>query len=324
MSTEVGAVHERHAAVEEERGRFPLFAAAWMALRKDAVKPRTYDKISAIVTKDLIPALRHANIATLTTPEAMRALAPITKRAPHMSIKALGYLNDMVDHAIKTGVREDGKTLSLRGAVKLPKSTPVPAAEDPKELRQVLLAIDRYPTPCVRTALQLTALTALRPSNVVKARWSQIDLQQGVWKIPGKWMKTAEDHSVPLPKQVVALLIDARRWSGKDDWVFPTLSRRGTPHLHRDTLSKALRESGLQGKHVPHGFRASLRTVAREEFNVDIDVLEAQLAHSRGNSTQRAYNRARHLQKRTIVMQDWADYLDVLRQSGDATDSAPE
>src|SRR5690606_35567805 len=105
-----------------------------MALRKDTVKPRTYDKISAIVTKDLVPALRHANIATLTTPEAMRALTPIIKRAPHMAIKALGYLNDMVDHAIKTGVREDGRTLSLRGAVNLPKSTPVPAAEDPKEL----------------------------------------------------------------------------------------------------------------------------------------------------------------------------------------------
>src|SRR5690606_40895467 len=69
-------------------------------------------------SKDLIPALRHTNIATLTTPEAMRALAPIIKRAPHMAIKALGYLNDMVDHAIKTGVREDGRTLSLRGAVK--------------------------------------------------------------------------------------------------------------------------------------------------------------------------------------------------------------
>lgn len=305
----------RHAAVEEEHGRFPLFAHAWMAVREDEVKPRTYDKINAIVTKDLIPALRHTNIATLTTPEAMRALAPIIKRAPHMAIKALGYLNDMVDHAIKTGIREDGRTLSLRGAVKLPRATPVPAATDPDSLRNVLLAIDAYPNDVVRGALTLTALTALRPSNIVEARWSQIDLAKQVWIIPGERMKVGEEHSLPLPKQAVALLKKAAEWRDGSDWVFPAQSRRGIPHISRDSLSKALRESGLRGEHVPHGFRASLRTMAREAFEIDIDVLEAQLAHSRGNATERAYNRAKHLKKRVEVMQRWADYLDELRQS---------
>ena len=80
----------------------------------------------------------------------------------------------------------------------------------------------------------------------------------------------------------------------------------------RDTLSKALRDNGLAGKHVPHGFRASLRTMAREELDADIDALEAQLAHSVGDATQKAYNRARLLKKRVEIMQQWADYLDRL------------
>lgn len=300
------------ATVEAEHGRFPAFAATWLTERAKAVKPRTLDKMTAIVEKDLIPALRHTHIASLTTPEAMRALEPIIERAPHMAIKAVGYLNDMIDQAIKDGVREDGKTLSLRGAVKLPRSTPVPAAEDPDELKRVIHAIAQYPNQIVRVALHLTALTALRPSNVVQARWGQINLQKSIWEIPGQLMKTGEDHSLPLPRQAIALLKDARAWGGRDGWVFPALSRRTTPHLHRDTLSKALRESGLRGRHVPHGFRASLRTLAREEFDVDIDVLEAQLAHSRGNATQRAYNRTKHLRQRAQVMQRWADYLDQL------------
>lgn len=300
------------ATVEVEDGRFPVFAANWLVEREKVVKPRTLDKMTAILEKDLVPALRHANIASLTTPEAMRALQPIIERAPHMAIKAVGYLNDMIDKAIKDGVREDGKTLSLRGAVKLPRSTPVPAAEDPDDLKRVIHAIARYPNQIVRAALQLTALTALRPSNVVQARWDQIDLQKSIWKIPGELMKTGEDHSLPLPRQAVALLEEARFWGARDGWVFPALSRRTTPHLHRDTLSKALRDSGLRGRHVPHGFRASLRTVAREEFDVDIDVLEAQLAHSPGNATQRAYNRAKHIRQRARVMQRWADYLDQL------------
>lgn len=313
----------KHATAEAEHGRFPTFAAMWLREQKKKVKPRTFDKMTAIVEKDLIPALRHAYIATLTTPEAMRALAPIIKRAPHMAIKALGYLNDMVDHAIKQGAREDGRTLSLKGAVTLPKATSVPAAETPDTLRSVLVAIDRYSNEIVRTALQLTALTALRPSNIAEARWEHIDTKNAVWTIPGEFMKTGEDHPLPLPTQAIALLEKAKEWSGKDGWVFPALSRRGTPHLHRDTLSKALRESGLQGIHVPHGFRASLRTLAREEFGIDIDVLEAQLAHSRGSATEQAYNRAKHLKSRAVVMQRWADWLDELRQKPQKTINSP-
>ncbi|TDK26254.1 DUF4102 domain-containing protein [Luteimonas aestuarii] len=307
------------ATAEAEHGRFPTFAGAWLEEQKKNVKPRTFDKMTAIVGRDLIPALRQANIATLTTPEAMRALGPIKKRAPHMAIKAVGYLNDMVDYAIKQGVREDGRTLSLKGAVKLPKAISVPSAQTPDALRGVLVTIDRYPNEIVRTALQLIALTVLRPSNIAEARWEHIDTENAVWKIPGEFMKTGEDHLVPLPTQALDLLNKAREWSRKDGWVFPALSRRGTPHLHRDTLSKALRDSGLKGQHVPHGFRASLRTLAREEFGIDIDVLEAQLAHSRGNATEQAYNRAKHLKSRAVVMQRWADWLDQLRRSAGKT-----
>src|SRR3546814_12020084 len=59
-------------------------------------------------------------------------------------------------------------------------------------------------------------------------------------------------------------------------------------------------------------FRASFRTLAREELDIDIDVLEAQLAHSVGDATQRAYNRARHFKRRAEASQFWADYLDGL------------
>src|SRR3546814_846135 len=103
-----------------------------------------------------------------------------------------------------------------------------------------------------------------------------------------------------------------RRGGEKRDWVFPAISERQSQHMHRDTLSKALRTSGLRNKHVPHGFRASFRTLAREELDIDIDVLEAQLAHSVGDATQRAYNRARHFKRRAEASQFWADYLDGL------------
>ncbi|CDM25199.1 Putative CP4-like integrase [Castellaniella defragrans 65Phen] len=52
-----------------------------------------------------------------------------------------------------------------------------------------------------------------------------------------------------------------------------------------------------------------LRTVARERMKVDIDVLEAQLAHAKADDVQAAYDRAKFEDERRKVMQVWADFL---------------
>jgi integrase len=87
--------------------------------------------------------------------------------------------------------------------------------------------------------------------------------------------------------------------------------------MHRDTLSKILRESGLRGVTVTHGFRATLRTIAREKFRVDADVLEAQLAHAKKDEIQAAYDRTQFLEERHKLVQGWADYLESQSKSAE-------
>ncbi|HET8898344.1 MAG TPA: integrase [Rhodanobacteraceae bacterium] len=77
-----------------------------------------------------------------------------------------------------------------------------------------------------------------------------------------------------------------------------------------------MRRIGFQDRHATHGFRAMLRTMARERLAVDMDVLEAQLAHAKRGEVQKAYDRTTFDDKRREVMQTWADYLDVLRDEG--------
>ena len=55
----------------------------------------------------------------------------------------------------------------------------------------------------------------------------------------------------------------------------------------------------------------------REVFKVDIDVIEAQLAHVGGKTHGGAYDRATFADERVTVLQHWADYLDKLRQGAD-------
>jgi len=176
----------------------------------------------------------------------------------------------------------------------------------------------------VRSALLLAAWTALRPGVIASARWDEIDLDRAEWHIAGleedgrRRMKTGHDHIVSLPSQAVAMLKDMQQFSGGAEYVFPAVGKMRNPHLHRDALSRALRLMGFAGTHSTHGFRAMLRTVARERLRVDFDVLEAQLAHAKRDQIQAAYDRTQFDDERREAMQRWADYLDQQMAVGEA------
>jgi integrase len=159
-------------------------------------------------------------------------------------------------------------------------------------------------------------LTAMRPGIVASARWSEMDLDAAEWSVPGPRMKMRHAHIVSLPRQAIAALREMIPYTGGKEFVFPPLARQETPHLHRDSLSAALRRMGFAGRHATHGFRGMLRTVARERLGIDPDILEAQLAHAKKGDVQKAYDRTTFGEPRRKAMQAWADYLDQLK-SGD-------
>lgn len=298
----------------KERGMFPAVAREWLAFKKRSVGAETYRKAELVTEGDLIPALRRHAIADLATKDCTRALRDIAERAPHLAAKGRQYLSGIVDYAIKEGLRDDGKLLSLRGVIPTFDKGHIAAITKPAELAALLRAIDGYSAPLTRSALQLASLTAMRPAIIASARWAHIDLDAAEWHVPGDLMKMGNDHVVPLPRQAIALLRELHKTTSQDEFVFPSPARQKTPHLHRDALSKALRDMGFQGKHATHGFRGTLRTMARERLGVDIDVLEAQLAHAKKGDVQKAYDRTTFDDQRREVMQGWADYLDNLRR----------
>jgi len=128
-------------------------------------------------------------------------------------------------------------------------------------------------------------------------------------------MKMDFDHVVPLSKQSLAIIQKLRLMNLSKTYLFPNI---GNPkkHMSRDTLSKAIRSMGFQGRHTAHGFRAMARTAIREKLDWDKEVIECQLAHAPEGSLGRTYDRVLHIDKRIIMMQEWADYLDDISQGG--------
>ena len=73
---------------------------------------------------------------------------------------------------------------------------------------------------------------------------------------------------------------------------------------------------GFKDRMTAHGFRALARTTIREKLHYDPDVIECQLAHKAAGPLGEAYNRAQFIEKRTIMMQEWSDYIDQLATHG--------
>ena len=112
----------------------------------------------------------------------------------------------------------------------------------------------------VAACLRFLILTGVRTSEARLAAWSEIDLANKVWAIPGARMKVkGKEHRVPLSPQALAILEQQR---GKHPVaVFP--GRRGAQGPSEGALIQLLKRTGCDA--TVHGFRASLKTWASEE-----------------------------------------------------------
>lgn len=181
------------------------------------------------------------------------------------------------------------------------------------ELPGLLQAIDGYVgSEHTRLALQLMSLTFVRTSELIGARWSELDLSAGRWNIPAERMKMKTPHVVPLSRQAKAVLERLKTISFGRDLVFPGDVNPAKP-MSNNTVLFALYRLGYRGRMSGHGFRGVASTVLHEA-GWPHEHIELQLAHQERNAVSAAYNHAVYLESRTKLMQAWADYLDGARQ----------
>lgn len=158
-------------------------------------------------------------------------------------------------------------------------------------------------------ALEFAILTAVRSGEVRGTTWDEINLNSKVWTIPEERMKNGVGHRVPLSDSSVLLIKNMPRFEG-NNYVFPS-PRGGT--LSDMSLSAVLKRMNLD--YVPHGFRSTFRDWASERTHYPRDVAEMALAHTIKDKTEAAYRRGDLLVKRTLMMQDWADFLNTSNKS---------
>lgn len=108
----------------------------------------------------------------------------------------------------------------------------------------------------VRAALRLAPYVFVRPGELRKAEWAEIDLDRAEWRIPAEKMKMRVMHIVPLARQVVEQLRALALYSGGGRYLFPGMWSRTAP-ISDMTLLGGLRRLGYgKDEMTVHGFRS--------------------------------------------------------------------
>ena len=310
---------EERAAVQAEQQKqestLELVAREWYDKHLASWTPAYSVKVLAQMERDIFPPVGRKPTSSLTAPELLDVLRKVESRgAVETAHRLLQICGQIFRYAIATGRAERDPAADLKGALTPFKSTSFATMTDPTEISALLRDIESYTgNTIVRSALKLAPYVFVRPGELRRAEWAEFNLEGAEWRIPAERMKMRVVHIVPLARQVVDILEDLRQYSGHTRYLFPSM-RANTAPISDVTLLAALRRMGHEkGSMTVHGFRSMASTLLNEQ-GYNRDWIERQLAHGEKNSVRAAYNYAEYLPERRRMMQEWADYLDGLRE----------
>ncbi|MDC9588374.1 tyrosine-type recombinase/integrase [Xenorhabdus sp. XENO-10] len=301
------------AAQGEISNTFESIAREWYEGRKDRWSVGYREDMMDAFEKDVFPYIGHRPIAEIKPLELLDLLSIMEKRGVTDKLKKVRQrCGEVWTYAIITGRAEYNPAPDLASAF-IPHQREHYAHLSVDELPEFLRSIDKYMgSQIVRTSLRMLILTGVRPGELRKAEWSEINLDKAVWTIPAEKMKMRRTHVVPLSEQVIDLLKQIQPISGSYQYVFPSRTDY-RKHISDMAINTMIRRMGYSGRATGHGFRHTMSTILHDQdFNTAW--VEKQLAHVDKNSIRGTYNHAQYLDGRREMLQWYADYMEMLEQ----------
>jgi integrase len=317
LATGVDPMAERKAEKAEKGNSFRSVANLWLAHWQDGKSPRHVEYVKRRLEADIFPCLGARPITLIEAPELVAMTKTIEQRgARDIAKRALETTGQVFRFAIAHGNCTRNPASEIRPSDILKSVRKVNYARvDARELPDLLRAMEVYQgTHVTRLALKLMALTFVRTSELIGAKWAEFDLDNARWDIPEGRMKMRTPHIVPLSTQALDVLNTLRTLTGDREWLFPG-DRDAKKPMSNNTILKALERMGYKGRMTGHGFRGLASTILHEQA-YSHEHIELQLAHAPRNSVSAAYNHALYLQPRARMMQGWADYLEQTQRGG--------
>lgn len=305
---------EKRKQILSNENTFEAIAREWWENQKSGWTANHASYNLRRLEQNIFPEIGNLPVSDIKRSEVLHALQKIQGRgANEIAYRIQGLCSRIFDYALLKELCENNPAIGLRQALS-PYKKEHYASLEIKEIPEFLQILERNDARLfihTRYAVKLLMLTFVRTGELIKATWDEFDLDKAVWEIPPERMKMKKPHTVPLCSQAVEMLKELKELSGNSEYVFPSqVSNR--KHMSNNTVLGAIKRLGYQGRMTGHGFRALAMSTIKEKLHYRHEVVDRQLAHAPRNQIDAAYDRAKFLDERKVMMQDWSDYLEEL------------
>ncbi|HRH12856.1 MAG TPA: tyrosine-type recombinase/integrase [Azonexus sp.] len=306
------------AKIKEEAAReadtVEAFARRWYAEIAEPANSNPRNILRAL-EKDVIPAIGAKQVADVTVTDILAITDKIKNRgADQMALQTRNVLKRLFAYAIAREKTKFNPAAAIEAKF-IASARSRDVALSSEEVGKLLRAI--YQSSIKRAyklAIHLLILCMVRKTELIEAKWEELDLEKAEWAIPGERMKKDKPHLVSLSRQAVAMFEELKGLASGSEWVFPSRRDLRQPIAH-STLNQAVRSLEIDVRDfVIHDFRRTASTHLHEAgFNSDW--IEKCLAHET-KGIRGVYNRAQYADQRREMLQWWADFVDSQIQDG--------
>lgn len=317
----------RKAEKQEQTNDFKSVALRWHKAWSVGKDQKHAEMVLRRLEQNVFPELGTMSINSITAPMLIKMAQKIVERGAYdVASRSFNTAGQVFRYAIVEGIcdRNPAKDVTLGDAHIQAPAVKHRTALAPKDVPALMKAIDTYcetynGSIITQLAIVLMAHTFVRTSELIEARWDEVDFKEKVWIIPANRMKKVQTrpsapHVVALSKQTIKVLKQLHEITGGREYIFP---HESNPRkcMSNNTILFALYRMGYKGRMTGHGFRGVASTILHEQGYPHAHI-EAQLSHIERDKVSGAYNHAQYLDQRRKMLQDWSNYLDNIKAKG--------
>lgn len=262
--------------------------------------------------RDHAGPIHNKSLDQITTDDMLAVLQPIWLTKPETAGRVRGRIERILDAAKARGLipRDTANPARFKGHLdfllaRQPGMVRGHHAALPyKDAPRFMVALRARPALAAR-CLEFTILTAARSGEALGATWGEIDIAEKLWRVPADRMKAGVEHIVPLSDAAMAVLETLSVEGAKPkDRVF-AINGATRSNMAMAMLLRRMKMDNV----TTHGFRSTFRDWAGDCTSYPREIIEAALAHTIQNKAEAAYRRGTAIERRRLLMTEWADYL---------------
>jgi integrase len=289
---------------------FESVAREWIEMKSAKWAPRHTERVTRSLELDIFPVIGNIPISQIDSVLLRSAIDPIQCRgALDIASRVRQRCSAVFNYGMAIGACTSDPAEPLKVVMESPTKKHFPSLSA-KEMPEFLSKVRAYNCNVqTRLSVRFLLLTFVRTTELIGARWDEIDFEEAIWNIPAERMKERRGHFVPLSTQSLDCLHQLHSITGHSDLLFPKRGSSREP-MSNSTILRVIDRIGYKGRMTGHGVRSVASSVLNESGLFDFDAIERQLSHEDRNDVRAAYNRAKYMKERRKMMQWWADKVD--------------